>query len=65
MFFSKKCTACGNMMGRGEHLQEKVEVYGLVGKHKRHFCSEGCLKSYNKRTAMLMTTRRPSICTKC
>jgi hypothetical protein len=65
MFFSRKCTHCGEKIGKGEGLQEEVEVYGLVGKHKRDFCSGECLESYRKVTAARMATRKPGVCMKC
>ena len=65
MFFSRKCTLCGVKIGKEEGLQEEVEVYGLVGKHKRSFCSEECLEKHKKMTAAKMATRRPGVCMKC
>jgi hypothetical protein len=65
MFFSRKCTLCGAKIGKGDGLQEEVEVYGLVGKHKRDFCSEGCLEKHKKITAARMATRRPAVCMRC
>ena len=64
MFFSKKCTLCRSKVGK-EGFRRMVEVYGLVGMHRREFCSERCLDIYSKRTAMLMTTRKPNLCMKC
>ena len=65
MFFSRKCTLCGVRIGKGKGLQEEVEVYGLVDKHKRSFCSEECLEKHKKTTAARMATRRPGVCMKC
>lgn len=65
MFFSSKCTLCGVRIGKGGGLHEEVEVYGLVGKHKRSFCSEECLEKHRKTTAAKMAARRPGVCMKC
>jgi hypothetical protein len=65
MLFSKKCTHCRNKIGKGKGLREKVEIYGLIGRHGRDFCSERCLEGYKKRTAALMSTRRPNLCMRC
>jgi ribosomal protein L24E len=63
--FSRKCTLCGARIEKGEGLQEEVEVYGLVDKHKRDFCSEACLEKHKKITAARMATRRPGVCMRC
>ena len=65
MFFSRKCTHCGAMIGKGEGLKEEVDVYGLVGKHARHFCSEECLEKHRKITSARKATRRPNVCMSC
>ena len=65
MLFQKKCARCKSKIGKGSGLREKVEVYGLVGMHGRDFCSEKCLDGYKKRTAALMSTRKPRVCMRC
>ena len=65
MFFSKKCILCKTKTEKGIGLSEEVEVYGLVGKHKRHFCSDECLERYKKLTAARMANRRPNVCMSC
>ena len=65
MFFSRKCALCGVRIEKGECLEEEVEVYGLVDRHKRSFCSEACLERHKKITAARMATRRPAVCMKC
>ena len=65
MFFAKKCTHCGSRIEKGEGLREEVEVYGLVGKHKRHFCSDICLEKHRKITSARKATRRPNVCMSC
>ncbi len=65
MFFSRRCSFCRARIEKGRGVEEDVEVYGLVGKHKRHFCSEKCLSDYKKATKKLMATRRPNVCMKC
>lgn len=64
MFFSKKCAVCKASIGKGEGLQEEVEVYGLVGKHKRDFCSENCLERHKKVTPLQKQAGK-SVCTSC
>jgi hypothetical protein len=65
MFFSRKCTLCGARIGKGQGLEEEVEVYGLVGKHRRSFCSGECLERHKKETAARMAARGPGVCMKC
>ena len=64
MFFSKKCEHCKARIVKDEGLQEKVEVYGLVGLHKRSFCSEKCLESHRKVTPVKKKMGK-SVCTSC
>ncbi len=64
MFFSKKCTVCKTVIDKGKGLQEEVEVYGLVGKHNRHFCSERCLERHRKLTPLQKQAGK-SVCTSC
>ncbi|UCD07080.1 MAG: hypothetical protein JSW41_04585 [Candidatus Aenigmatarchaeota archaeon] len=61
----KKCTLCKQEIEKGKEIKEEVEVYGLVGKFKRDFCSEEHLEKYKKMTDELMKTRRPRVCSKC
>ena len=62
--FSKECGLCKKKID-GKPLEAKVEVFGRVGLWKRHFCSEEHYDEYLKRTAALMSTRRPNVCKKC
>ena len=64
MFFSRKCEHCKARIGKGEGLQEEVEVYGLVGKHKKHFCSERCLEAHKKVTPVKKRMGK-RVCTSC
>ncbi len=65
MFFSRKCARCGTRIDKGQGLTEEVEVYGLVGTHKRHFCSESCLDEHNRITSARKAARRPGVCMSC
>lgn len=64
MLFTRKCEHCKARIGKGEDLHEKVEVYGLVGTHKRRFCSERCLDRHNKVTPVKKKLGK-RVCTKC
>ncbi len=61
----KKCTLCKKVIEKGDGIKAEVEVYGLVGKFRRDFCSDEHLERYEKMTEDLMKTRRPRICSKC
>ncbi|MCK4497120.1 MAG: hypothetical protein KAU24_02935 [Candidatus Aenigmarchaeota archaeon] len=61
----KKCTLCKQTIEKGKEIKAEVDVYGLVGKFSRDFCSEEHLEKYNKMTEELMKTRRPRVCMKC
>jgi hypothetical protein len=65
MLFTRRCILCKERIEKGQGLKEEVEVYGLVGKHKRDFCSEACLERHKKMTAARMATRRPGVCMRC
>lgn len=66
MFWSKpKCHFCKKEIEKGKEIRAKVEVYGLVGEHRRDFCSDECLDRYREMTEQLMKTRRPRVCTRC
>jgi len=60
----KSCTLCKQPIEKGKGIKAEVEVYGLVGKFKKDFCSEEHLEKYNKMTEELMKTRRPRVCMK-
>lgn len=61
----KKCTLCKKIIEKGESIKAEVEVYGLVGKFRRNFCSDEHLERHEKMTEELMKTRRPRVCSKC
>jgi hypothetical protein len=61
----KKCEFCKQPIEKGGGIRKEVDVYGLVGKFKRSFCSQEHLDKYEKATAELMKTRRPRVCMKC
>lgn len=65
MFFKKKCHHCKAEIPKGKKLTAKVEVYGLVGEHKKTFCSEECLDEYNEITAKKLSTRKEGVCVSC
>ncbi len=66
MFFTRKCEWCKEKIPKGSGITKKVEVYTLVGLHKRNFCSEDCLDKYQKRTAFLIKTRtKKGVCMQC
>jgi len=66
MFFSSKCEWCKEKITKSNAIRKEVEVYTLVGLHKRNFCSEGCLDKYQERTAFLIKTRtRKGVCMQC
>ncbi len=65
MFFKKKCFHCKSEIPKGKEIKADVDVYGLVGKHKRNFCSEECLEKYEEITAKKMSTRRDGVCMSC
>jgi hypothetical protein len=66
MLFSRKCEWCREKIPKGSGIRKEVEVYTLVGLHKRNFCSEECLGKYQKRTAFLIKTRtKKGVCMQC
>ncbi len=66
MLWSKpRCQFCKKEIEKGKEIKARVEVYGLVGRHKRNFCSEECLEKHRIMTGQLMKTRRPNVCMRC
>ncbi len=65
LFGQKKCEFCGVKIEKGKEITAEVEVYGLVGKFKRNFCSEDHLKKYEKITAERKSKLKPRVCMKC
>ncbi len=65
MFFKKNCFYCKKKIEKGKAIEAKVDVYGLVDKHKKNFCSEECLEKYEEITEKKMATRRKGVCMSC
>jgi len=65
MFFKKKCFHCKKEIEKGKVVGAKVDVYGLIGKHKKSFCSEDCLEKYEEIIERKMATRREGVCMSC
>ena len=65
MFFKKKCHHCKAEIPKGQEIKTEVEVYGLVGTHKKSFCSEDCLDEYEEVTAQKLSTRKEGVCVSC
>ena len=66
---SKKCLFC-SMAIEGEHITAEVKVPGLVGVHKRHFCSEEHYSKYQDYIREYEKKRKIpesncSVCTRC